>query len=159
MATRAANLGAQKPFPFMKLPTEIRLAIYELTIHDMMRHITSFIVPLSPGVWQLRIRGTPALLLTSKTIRAESGKALLPLVSAYLELFKDFVSELELNKLVAQEELTILQAISGARVTSIKEVNGTVAHITRQLDKSITGLRATTVVQLALQRAADDSLL
>jgi hypothetical protein len=159
MAPQAAGLGAQKPFPFMKLPAEIRLTIYELTIHDMMRHITSSIVPLSPGVWQLRTRGTPALLLTSKTIRAESGKALLPLVSAYFELFKDFVSELELNKLVAQEELTILQRVSGARVTSVEEMNVTVAQITRQLDKSTTGLRATTVVHLALQRAADDSLL
>lgn len=143
----------------MKLPAEICLAIYELTIHDMMRHITSSIVPLSPGVWQLRTRGTPALLLTSKTIRAESGKALLPVVSAYLELFKDLVSELELNKLVAQQELTILQRISGARVTSIKEMNDTVAQVTHQFDKSNTGLRATTVVHLALQRAANDSLL
>lgn len=162
MATQAANPGAQKRFPFMKLPAELRLVIYELTMNDMMRHIASCIVPVSTGGWKLRTRGTPALLLASKTIRAEGGKTLSPLVSVHLESYRDLVSKLELNKRLTREEFThrvVLQRISGARVTSIKEMNDEMARITRQLDKATTGLRATTVVHLALQRAADVSAL
>ena len=82
----------------MRLPVEIRLYVYELALKDILAHIES-LESHAPSVQgaKPRFRGALALLLTSKTIRAEFSEGVMPLVAARCEDFSAYVNMLELN--------------------------------------------------------------
>jgi hypothetical protein len=78
MAARATDSEhGQEAFPFMRLPAEIRLMIYERALHDITDPI------MFPGSGYARKpqpdRGVLALLRTSKHVRQESTKFLWPI--------------------------------------------------------------------------------
>ena len=149
----------------MKLPAELRLAIYELTLDDMVEYTAPSNQSSSMVGSQMRPRGMLALLLTSKTIRAESGKALAPLWSACVEVMEQIVVQVESTKASRQEICFHLSrrpsfaVWTGASVTGVKEAKDALAQITSQLNDEYLRRRAMIAVQLALQRAADDSRL
>lgn len=143
----------------MKLPAELRLNIYELTRNQAIEYMAA-----ATGL-QMRPRGMLALLLTSKTIRAESGKALAPLWSTHIEVLEKTVVLLENNKASRQEICSchsLLQSfavLTGASVTGVEEAKNTLVQTTRELNDAYVQMCAMLVVQLALHRAADDSRL
>jgi hypothetical protein len=75
--TSANPANSSEPFPFMKLPLEIRLTIYELAMQDTIA--TAFSVPSSqldvmePSKPRL---GALALAYTSDLVRKESSEAI-----------------------------------------------------------------------------------
>ena len=82
----------------MRLPTEIRLYVYELAFEDILTHIKSF-VSYATSVYgvKLKFRGALVLLLISKAIRAEFGEGVMPLVAAHCKDFSAHVKMLELD--------------------------------------------------------------
>ena len=147
MATQGTNLesGPQQTFPFMRLPAELRLVIYELTMDDMIEY-TEFSNQSSSMVGsQMRARGMLALLLTSKIIRAESSKVLRPLWTIYLDGFLEAVKLLRRDRDVKQNDFLFH--------------SNALLQIDRQLDQMYVGRRAKVAVRLALQRAAGGSQL
>ena len=100
MATRTTNLddSTDQPFPFMKLPAELRLLIYEFALEDLIPTI-AYPIPNRPAAIcrfsspyvlnrHLRARGILALLLTSKEDRTESGKAVMPRMTVHLQNYR-----------------------------------------------------------------------
>ena len=98
--TQTTNLNGstKQHFPFMKFPPELRLLIYEFALEDLiptMAHPTPsrpaaiyrFSSPYVSAM-QLRARGILALLLTSKEVRAESSKAVLPSMLVHLQNYR-----------------------------------------------------------------------
>lgn len=147
----------------MKLPAELRLAIYELTLNDTIEYTSSSNQSSSTVGSQMRAQDGLALILTSKTIRAECSKALLPLWSAHLEVFDQAVVILERNrdlKLQAPLLLALPQLyaiLNGSSVIRAEEAEHAYLQATRQLDNAYIERRAKVAVQLALQRAANVS--
>lgn len=142
MASQTASLDSNKkqPFPFMKLPPELRLVIYE--------HALQAAIPTSCA------RGALALLLTNKEVRAESGRAMMPSILDHLESHKtrvEFVErkwdELQRRRLDDEDEddhiFPTMQQLSGLEDTTRE------AHFLMQLVSSM---------HLAVSRAAKDSL-
>lgn len=100
---------------FLRLPTEIRLCIYELALEDALTQIESFIrfPTLSPST-TLKCRGPLALLLVSKAIRAEFSEGVMPLVTAHC---KDFSARVEMLKPDWEKKITALgQPQPGQRI-------------------------------------------
>lgn len=74
----AISTEQPEPFPFMNLPTEIRLVIYSFALQDILS---------PPAIAHSRVprpscRGTLALLLTNKLIRAESAGEMHPILKS-----------------------------------------------------------------------------
>ena len=100
MAILTTNLNdtTKQHFPFMKLPPELRLLIYEFALEDLIPTM-AYPTPNRPAAicrfsspyisaMQLRARGILALLLTNKEIRAESSKAVMPSMPAHLQNYR-----------------------------------------------------------------------
>jgi hypothetical protein len=160
MATQASNPGVQKTFPFMRLPIELRLAIYDIVAVEVIEGTGTSDQSSSVIDSQTRVRGTFALLLTSKTIRAEIGKALAPLLSAYVELLEKKVMLLEENRALKLQIVlnnAVLRSFPGGSVHVIEVAEDDLSQIKRQLDDLYIRRREQVAVHLALKRAADDS--
>jgi hypothetical protein len=95
---RDSSSEQQDPPPFMKLPTEIRLHIYELALADILTRIESFASCLE-FVYEMKLgfRGALALLLASKAIRAEFSEGVILLVTTRCESFSARLEALKLE--------------------------------------------------------------
>ena len=89
MATQATNPNdsTKQPFPFMKLPAELRLIIYELALDDVIPTLTSVMMNITYCGASCAVDAL-ALLLTSKEVRVESSKAMMPSMLGHLESYK-----------------------------------------------------------------------
>jgi hypothetical protein len=157
MATQATTVNPQQAFPFMRLPAELRLAIYDIVAVEVIEDTATSDQSSSVIGSQMCVRGTFALLLTSKTIRAELGKALAPLLSAYVELLEKKVMLLEENRALKWEILLRLSLLHGVSVRRIVEAKTALSQVTRQLDDAYVGQRERVALHLVFQRAADQS--
>jgi hypothetical protein len=100
MATKSGDLKSDQQDPplIMQLPAEIRLYIYELALGNILTQTDSFIArPSRIYRKKLQFRSALALLLTSKTIRAEFSEGVMPLVTARCERTSDRIEMLEVD--------------------------------------------------------------
>jgi hypothetical protein len=83
MPTAVDTQPLEEVSPFMRLPAEVRLAIYRLSLQDTVNITKATTTALN---WPCaRLEGALALLQTSKSIRVDSRHELLTLVVAHKE--------------------------------------------------------------------------
>lgn len=71
--------SSSPPFPFMKLPIELRLQVYNLAIQETIKCNLRDCINGYPS---RLYRGALALAHTSRTLRAESVREMLPVVQS-----------------------------------------------------------------------------
>lgn len=105
--TAAADADANLSSPFVSLPTELRLQIYRLVLEDIINDLPCYTY-LSLACFchdLLKYQGGFALFHTSKSIRAESVRELLPVVESKLAkaTAKATACWMELRQTIKQE--------------------------------------------------------
>lgn len=134
-----------------KLPAEIRLYVYELALEDILSHIKAF-VSYATSVYgvKLKFRGALALLLTSKAIRAEFSKGVMPLVTAHCKDFSARVEMLELDWKMKTMMRGHLQF--GHRATHLRMQRD------RELGNAHVAMQALATVKQIMRRTADEDV-
>ena len=142
MATQTTHLDGddtQKPFPFMRLPAELRFYIYEIALMDTVPHLTS------PTSSPTPFHGAQMLLLTSKTVRAECSKALVPFTLARVQRYKTRLSLLKIkrkSKALAVEAELVRRRRYGGSDLALTEAREAKSQMDYQVDRARAAVRA-----------------
>ena len=145
----------------MKLPAELRISIYEYALTDTINHIVSSISSPAPVLGpQMPVRGTLALLLTSKAVRAESSKALASYMSPQVSIFKIRVSMLEIERKIKNRAVVrahLFQLINGDSTDKVAEARDALSQKDRELGNARAALHAMSNARDAVWHAASAS--
>ena len=127
--TRLDATSSSPPFPFMKLPIELRLQIYNLAIQETIEH--AFRTSTSVDGPNPKYLGALALAHTSSTMRAESVREMLPVVQAeYTKWRRTYFAiwGASVSRFMARVDATVTEDVGVSVNAECCEVNEAAMH-------------------------------